>query len=126
MPDINHIAKELLRLRNAFPALPTSFFEVLTDRLIEKKISNKKLSDAVDYLIDNFIYPTPTIGNILTFDKKAKVYSYGDICKINNDTQTAFSDYRPIEIEGMENKVYWASVIDIQRFGLKVKKIKQN
>ena len=57
-------------LKSAFPKLSVEWYEILKKRLIEKGFTKQRFFDAVNYTIDNCIYPEPTIAQILSYDKK--------------------------------------------------------
>jgi len=110
---INNIAK----LKKAFPALPKEFYDVLADRIKEHNFNNQRLSDSIDSVIDNCVYPTPTIAQFIGYDEKINLYNYHDIIKMNDKTGIAFKCYRPIKYKDLSKPLY-ASVEDIERFNL--------
>lgn len=110
---INNIAK----LKKSFPTLPKEFYDVLSERIKENKFSNKRLSESIDNVIDNCVYPTPTIAQFISFDKKMKLYSYHDILRMNDQTGIAFKCYRPVKINNLSKPLY-ASVEDIEKYNL--------
>ncbi len=65
------------RLEAAFPAFKDkdSFWAILTSRVTELGLSDERLMDAVNHVIDNCKYPTPTIANFFSVDKKTKLYT---------------------------------------------------
>lgn len=86
-----------------FPALPIEFYGVFIDRIKEKGFCNERLIDAVNHVIDNCQYPTPTAANFLSFDKKSKIYTYQEILSLV-DKGDSFSNYTIITIN---NKKFW-------------------
>lgn len=65
---------------SAFPKLPNTFADILMERALEKGFTDNRLIDAINNVIDNCIYPEPTLANFLSFDKRAKIYNYGQYC----------------------------------------------
>ena len=116
------IVEMTLKIKSAFPTLPPGFFDTLQDRIKENGFTNQRLKDAVNHVIDNCVYPTPTVANFMSFDKKVKLYSHVDITYMLNDNPKAFEYYRPIKF----NSAYpvYASLIDIEKYNLELAKIK--
>jgi hypothetical protein len=57
-------------IKKAFPALPITFYDVLTDRLIAHGFCNDRFAASVIHVVDTCHYPTPTIADFLSYDKK--------------------------------------------------------
>lgn len=105
-------------LKSAFPDLNEGFHSVFADRINELGIGNKRLKDSINYVIDNCVYPKPTIAQFLSFDKKIKLYTYNQMLKMNNELQgKAFKLYNSVQI-GESDKPLWASVQDISTYKL--------
>ena len=68
---VNYIAL----IKKAFPALPLGFYDVLTDRLTEHGFCDDRFRDAVIHVIDTCPYPTPTIANFISYDKKIPCFN---------------------------------------------------
>lgn len=94
------ILQSVNRLRVAFPKMSDDFFNVLAERIVANKFSNKRLQDAVNHILDNFQYKELNISDIVKFDKRAKLYSYNDVCNLVTRNQASFSDFQIVEIEG--------------------------
>jgi len=109
--------KCVVELKNAFPSLPIGFYDILHDRLVDNKFSDTRLKDAVKNLIDTCVYPTPTIANIISWDKRIKLFSYNEmtdlIMKFGSNT---WNDYFKKEVNG---RVYWVSKAECDRLGIK-------
>lgn len=52
---------------------------ILTQRITEKRMSAEQVTDAVNNLIDNFKYPVPTVADIVSWDKKVKIYTHREV-----------------------------------------------
>jgi hypothetical protein len=108
--DLSQAAIECKKLHTAFPSLPAGFFDILIDRMKDNGFSAQRTSDAIKNCIDTCEYPTPTIANIISWDKKIKVYSHSQVIKeVNNgasfdqfvSTDFGFNDY-PIYVSKIE------------------------
>ena len=56
-------------------------------------------------VIDNFNYKELNIADIIKFDKRAKLYSYNDVCKMVSKGEATFSDFAVKEINGTHYRV---------------------
>jgi hypothetical protein len=92
------------RLKQAFPQLPAGFYDILLERIKEKGFTDQQLKDAINNLIDNFIYPVPTIANIVGFEKRIKLYTYQDITKLMDTDRDAFKNFAKVKKNG---KLFW-------------------
>ena len=77
------VISAIARVKMAFPSLDKSFYSILTDRVIEKGMTDKQIMDAVNNVIDTCEYPTPVIGKFLGFDKKKQLYTYAQFAEMN-------------------------------------------
>jgi hypothetical protein len=105
-------------IRESFPALPKGFYDIFSDRIVANNFTDQRLRDAVTHVIDNCIYPTPTIAQFISFDKHIKLYTYNQVLKLNDELSgNAFKFYRPVRIGENKTPVY-AHVNDIEKFNL--------
>ena len=98
--------RNVAKIQSAFPSLPQGFYDILTERLADTGFTDDRLNDAVNNVIDNCIYPTPTIAQFISWDKRVKVYKYPEIVKMLDDDPKAFDRYKRIEMEGLPEAVY--------------------
>jgi hypothetical protein len=98
------IAQEVKKIQAAFPSLEPLWFNLLSERIIANNFSDQRLKDAIGYLLDNFRYPSPSIADIISFDKRVKLLTYGQLLIENDKTGRAFKDYECIDRNG---KKYW-------------------
>lgn len=113
------IFSNVARIKKAFPALPIDFFDVFDDRLQANNFNDDRLNDAVNYVIDTCIYPTPTIAQFISFDRKFKVCSYEEMVKKTSDFGAEiWKSYIAIKFPDREKNV-WVHVDDAKRFNLK-------
>lgn len=69
------IVKNTALIKKAFPALPLGFYDVLTDRLTEHGFCDDRLKDTVIHVINTCRYPTPTIADFISYDKKIPCFN---------------------------------------------------
>lgn len=110
--DENHIRHEFKRLILAFPAMSSDFLFLLTDRIKNKRFTRLQLTAAIENLIDNYTYPQPKIADIISFDKKVKLYTYNEVCRLV-DQGDRFESYKRLK-DGR-----YARTHDIELFNLK-------
>lgn len=114
----DNVTLNVVKIQKVFPALSKEFYDIFQERLKDKGFTDQKLNDAVNYVIDNCIYPTPTIANFLKYDKNIKLYSYEQMLKMNNEyAGQAFKYFRPVQIANLEKPMY-ASKSDIETYNL--------
>jgi len=99
------ILQSVNRLKVSFPKMSNDFFNVLAERVVANKFSNKRLQDAVNYVLDNFQYKELNISDVVKFDKRAKLYSYNEVCNLVTKSQASFSDFQIVELEGNTYRV---------------------
>jgi hypothetical protein len=112
---INNVAV----IKKSFPTLPIEFYDIFIDRIKANGFSDSRLNDAVTYVVDSCSYPTPTIAQFISFDKKIKLYKYPEIVEMVEDGDlNAFDRYKRIELEGLPEAV-WIHVNDIAKYKIK-------
>ena len=115
------IVSNIARVKKAFPALPRDFFDVFTDRINESGFNDDRLRDAVNHVIDTCVYPTPTIAQFISFDKKYKVFTYDEMLKKCDELGAEiWKSYQSIDLTEIEKPVY-AHINDIKKYHLKCK-----
>lgn len=87
------VATELAKLKSAFPAMDPAFISVLSERVEANAMTEKRLKDAIGYVIDTFKYQKPNISDIIGFDRRIKLYSYNDVCMLVNKGDGSFLDF---------------------------------
>ena len=93
------------KLQSAFPKQSKEFFNVLAERLIANGFTDQRLTEAVNNVIDNFQYKELNISDIVSFDKKIKLYTYQEACRLI--TQKGYEFGRDLERINVDDKVYW-------------------
>ncbi len=108
--------KGLKLIKLTFPTLFPGFHDVLAERLKANGFSNERFLDSVNHVIDTCTYPTPTIADFISFDRKIKTYTYGQYCDLCD--QGDGRNYAPVRLDNMPKPV-WIHVNDISKYGLK-------
>lgn len=111
------IAKNTIKLMQSFPALPSGFFDVFSDRIKENNYSDKRLTDAINHVIDNCIYPTPTIAQFISYDKRIKLYTHEQLWKLVDEVRSVGQEYKAVRI-GDNPRPVWANLNDIHEYNL--------
>jgi len=117
----SNIVIELAKAKIAFPVLPVDFFTLLSDRLKANHFTDERLHDAIAHVIDTCPYPTPTIANFISFDKKFKVFTFEEMLKKLDDygqDKKFWDSYKSIQFSDREKRV-WVHIDDIKRYKLK-------
>ena len=109
------IVKSVAKVKAAFPALPKEFYSVFIERLREKGFTDERLKDAVNNVIDNCQYPTPTLANFLSFDKRVKLYSYSEMCSKVQPGMSSTEIFDKIKIDG---NLFWVRKSDKAAYNL--------
>lgn len=108
------VVSEISKVRAAFPNLPQTFFDLLAERVAVNGFSDERLKAAVGYLIDNCPYPNPSIANIISFDKKYKIYRHSDVLEML-DKGRKWDDFTKVFIK---NKLFYVSVSDKEMYNI--------
>lgn len=105
------ISQNMAKIKGAFPTLPREFFTLLSNRIKENGFCDERLNDAVCHVIDNCIYPQPTIAQFISFDKKIRLFNYNEMLeKVNEFGSSAWDMHDKKRINGI---VYWYLKTDI-------------
>lgn len=94
------------KIKRSFPMLTNGFFDVFLDRCKDNGFNDERLIAAVNYVIDNCQYPTPTIANFISFDKKVKLFDYNQACDYVSRYGGDFDKwFETIEVNGKKWKI---------------------
>lgn len=112
--------KELVRnaakVKAAFPALPPEFFQILIERFKAKGFCDSRMIDAVNNVIDNCPYPTPTLANFLSYDKKdVKLYTYQQFISLVTEHKASWATYTKVKHNGI---FLYVSKADKERYNI--------
>jgi hypothetical protein len=90
--DSDYVKSQLKKLIAAYPKVTNDFIILLTERVIDNKFTKARVRDAVNNLIDTFVYEVPKVADIVSFDRRIKVFTYTDLCdKVERGER--FDDY---------------------------------
>ena len=112
------ISDNTIKIKMAFPSLEKHFYDLLQQRLKDRRFTDKRLNDAVNHVIDTCVYPQPTIAQFLSFDKNIVALTYDQISKRMINEKEIMSRYKPVEFD---SRVLWVSLEDIKSYNLKIK-----
>jgi hypothetical protein len=114
------IVESTKRLKDAFPGLSKGFFDVLTDRVKANEFCDQRLKDAIFHVIDTCIYPIPTIANVISFDKRVKIFTYKQLCELIDKGEKC-ENYKVIKFNKYPKPV-WIHVNDIATYKIESEK----
>jgi hypothetical protein len=97
----------MAKVKNSFPKLPVNFFDILADRIIENEFNNERLIASINNVIDNCVYPTPSIAQFISYDSKIKTYKYHEMTKMVHEQDIKFEDYTKVRIYPEQKKPLW-------------------
>lgn len=80
-PNEIQLQQAVGKLMIAFPKMSKEFFILLSEYLLKEKFTEERLKDAVDNVICKFQYKELNISDIISFDKRVKLYTYNDVYK---------------------------------------------
>ena len=104
------LATEIKKLKTAFPSRDKDFFNLLAERIVANGFSDDRLKDAVSKVIDTFNYKEINISDVIGFDKKMKIYTYGEMCNMIYDGVAVADDF---QIKTIGEKKYWLKINEI-------------
>ncbi len=113
------IVSSVATIKKAFPQLPLSFYDVFMDMIMDKEnnFTDTRLVDAVKHVICTCQYPQPTIANFISFDRRIKVYTYSEYCKLADEGDG--KNYQPVALTG-NIKPVWVHINDINQYNLQL------
>jgi hypothetical protein len=106
------VGEAIKSLRGAFPKMGDDFFGLLYKRIGANEFSAQRLDDAITNVIDNFRYKELNVADIISFDKRIKLYTYNQVCTEVGDGRASMDDYKRIVIPGRD-KSYYAKKVDL-------------
>lgn len=98
------LGTEIKKLQTAFPARGDDFFNLLAERIVANGFSDQKLKDAVAKCIDTFSYKEINISDIIGYDRRVKLYTYGEMCDMIYNKLARCDDFKFVETP---NGKYW-------------------
>lgn len=104
------IARAVKKLTMTFPKMGGDFFDVLYERIDKNKFTKQRLEDAVNNVLDNFRYKELNVADIISYDKRVRLYTYTQICDEIANGRATTDDYNRVERDG---KGYWVKKVDL-------------
>lgn len=101
----DEMKSEVKKLMAAFPEIKTDFLIVLFDRMIDKKFTKERVREAINHVIDTNPYQRPSIADIVSFDRKIKVYTYSEVSAKCKPGYLAFDHFKKIEVNGLKRYI---------------------
>ena len=90
-----------------------NFFNLLKDRVKANKLTSKRLTDAVNHVIDTFVYQKPAIANFISFDRNIKVYNYKQAIEYGFEYLQKVDIFKP---EDKNRKCFWITKNDFVKY----------
>lgn len=117
------LGEQLLKLKLAFPKMPKEFFNILSERIIENRLTGERLSDAVNHLVDTYKYPTIQIADIISYDIAIPLYAHSDYVDAIHKSRATHEDFAQHYIDG---KLYFVKQTDCHKYHFKPTQKKPN
>lgn len=94
------IKSEVKKLIAAFPEVTSDFIILLAERISDNKFTAQRVKDAINHIIDNSPYKRPAIADIISFDRKVKLFTHSEIQAKCAPGYPAFEYYERVVING--------------------------
>jgi len=106
--DERDVVKNIMRIRKSFPDLHDGFYEIISEMVFKLRFTKKQLEDAADNLIINFRYGRePNPAEILSWDKKIRLYSWNEIADIcDKENSSVWDKFQKVKISGYDKIFY--------------------
>lgn len=110
--------KASIVIKKTYPLLSNDFISVLYERMQEHEFTNERCLESIKHVIDNCVYPTPTIANFVSFDKHIELLTYPQMLKKNDELQgRGFKYYSAVDF-GLSKPLYTSNV-NVEKYKLK-------
>lgn len=104
LADEADIRNAVMTLSSAFPLEDKEerarFFALLCSRMKANGFTKQRMQDAVNYLVDNFRYKQINIADVITYDRRVRLYTYQEYCSAvyrNKNLSDDFEFYAKID-----------------------------
>ena len=111
------VTDNVARIKKAFPLLPMGFYDAFTDRIMANNFCDERLLDAVNFVIDNCPYPTPSIANFISYDRTIKFKTHEEMCKEAMTYDKIWDEWLAVKFPDRP-KVVWIYANDIEKYKL--------
>ena len=105
------LTRNIAKLEMAFPKMQSDFFKILLDRIDANSFSNKRLENAVNYVIDRFQYKELNVADIISWDKKINIYTHQQICNLIQ--KSMIKGFDATETRDINGTKYWVLKSDL-------------
>lgn len=92
------------KLTGNFSQTNAVVFDCFLELAREQGWSNKRLNDAVNNALCTIRYPSLTVADLMSYDRRRKIYTNAQMNELVNKGIKAYSLYNKTEING---KFYW-------------------
>lgn len=82
----------------------------------EEGFTDERFRDAVHTVIKTCVYPTPTIAQFISFDKRIKTLNYDQFLKLCDEGLG--NNYKPIKFKDRPAPI-WIHINDIEQYKIK-------
>jgi predicted RNase H-like nuclease len=117
LADTREIIEAQKNIKRSFPALPAGFYDMFDDRIRANRFTVQRLADAVDCVIDNCIFPQPTIAQFISYDRTLKYKTYDEMCKDALTSDSVWQQWLPVKFPDRP-RVVWVHENDIAKYRL--------
>lgn len=93
------IQSAVVKLVAVFPEINSDFVAVLVERMIAHGFTHERVVDAVNNCIDTNPYKRPSIADIISFDKRIKLFTYNEMIARCTPTFTT-DNFEKVTING--------------------------
>ena len=100
--------------------MPAGFYDVFAERIIENDFNDERLAAAIKYVIDNCVYPKPTIAQFISFDKRITLYTYDQILKMINENSKIFDFYKAVRVDKTQQSPIYANINDVAKYSIEL------
>jgi hypothetical protein len=114
------IVRYSVKIRKAFPSLPPGFYDILLEMAKEEGFTDERFRDAVHHVIKTCIYPTPSIAQFISFDKRVQTFTYEQMLKKLDESGGSlkfWDNYKAFKFKNNARRVY-IHVNDVQQFNI--------
>lgn len=99
-------------LVSCYPDTKTDVIRIICERLKAKDWTDERIKDAVHNLIDTHPYRSISPADVISFDKRIKLYTYSEVCN-EVGKGASMKDYKKLK----DRKV-WTTQADAEAYGL--------
>ena len=95
--DESDVRNAIMTLSAAFPLEDKEerarFFALLASRMKANGFTKQRMLDAVNHLVDNFRFKNINIADVISFDKRVRLYTYQEYCNAVYHNKNANEDF---------------------------------